>query len=176
MPIADAALAGARDEVKAWLRIESAEEDAVVDALVRSAIGHGEDFTGRALIARDELVMMPVSREWRRLPLTPVSAITQVTGVPAEGAAFLLPVESYAVDIDGNGDGWVRVIEPGAAGRIAVGCTVGMAADWQGLPPAIRQGAVRLAAFMFGQRDGDGGAPPAAVSALWRPWRRMRLS
>ncbi|MCF8708570.1 head-tail connector protein [Rhizorhapis sp. SPR117] len=175
MPIGDAALDGARAEVKAWLRLETENEDAIVDALIRSAIGHGEGFTGRALIVREEVQRLPASREWQRLTMTPVSAITSVMGIPADGAGFLLPVERYAVDIDGNGDGWVRLIEPGAAGRIDVTHMAGMAADWASLPDAIRQGAVRLAAHMFAQRDGDGGAPPAAVSALWQPWRRMRI-
>lgn len=175
MPIGDAALDGARDEVKAWLRLETADEDALVDRLIRSAIGYGEGFTGQALIVRDEVQRLPASREWQRLSWTPVRAITEVTGVPAEGAAFALPAGSYAVDIDGNGDGWVRVTQPGSAGRVEVTASAGLAADWAGLPEAIRQGVVRLAAHMFAQRDGDGGAPPAAVSALWRPWRRMRI-
>jgi uncharacterized phiE125 gp8 family phage protein len=175
MPIGDAALEGARDEVKAWLRLEGSQEDALIDRLVRSAIGHGEGFTGRALIVREEVERLPASREWQRLSWTPVGAITGVVGIPAEGAAFAMPVGSYAVDIDGNGDGWVRVIAPGAAGRIDVSFTAGLAANWAALPEAIRQGVVRLAAHMFAHRDGDGGAPPAAVSALWQPWRRMRI-
>lgn len=175
MPIGDAALEGARAEVKAWLRLDSADEDALIDRLVRSAIGYGEGFMGRALIVREEVERLSASREWQRLSRTPVGAISGVMGIPAEGAAFALPVGSYAVDIDGNGDGWVRVIQPGAAGRIDVTFTAGLAANWLGLPEAIRQGAVRLAAHMFAQRDGDGGGPPASVSALWRPWRRMRI-
>lgn len=176
MPIGDAALIGAREEVKAWLRLETAFEDALLDRLVRSAIGHGEGFTGQALIVREEVERLPVSREWQRLRWTPVRALTGVMGIPAEGAAFALSPESYAIDIDGNGDGWVRVTAPGAAGRIDVTASVGLAADWAGLPEAVRQGAVRLAAHMFAHRDGDGGTPPAAVSALWRPWRRMRIN
>lgn len=176
MPIGDAALVGAREEVKAWLRLETGEEDAIVDRLVRSAIGCCEGFVGQVLILREEVQRLPVSREWQRLRWTPVSAIMGVMGVPAEGAAFALPVGAYGVDIDGNGDGWVRMTAPGAAGRVDVTCMAGLAADWAGLPEAIRQGVVRLAAHMFAQRDGDGSAPPAVVSALWRPWRRMRLA
>jgi hypothetical protein len=37
---------------------------------------------------------------------------------------------------------------------------------------------VRLAADAYRRRDGDGAGsqPPTAVAALWRPWRRMRLT
>src|SRR3546814_679760 len=120
MPIGDAALAGAREEVKAWLRLETEEEDAIVDRLVRSAIGCCEGFVGQALILREEVQRLPVSREWQRLRWTPVSAIMGVTGLPAEGAVFALPIGAYGVDIDGNGDGWVRVTASGAAGRVDV--------------------------------------------------------
>lgn len=175
MPIGNAALEGAREEVKAWLRLETGEEDALIDRLVRSAIGFGEGFIGQALIVREEVQRLPASRDWQRLNLTPVRAITSVMGVPAEGAAFPMPMGNYGVDIDANGDGWVRVMEPGAAGRIDVAFSTGLAMEWGGLPEAMRQGAVRLASHMFTHRDGDGGGPPAAVSALWRPWRRMRI-
>jgi hypothetical protein len=41
----------------------------------------------------------------------------------------------------------------------------------------LRQGVVRLAAHLYAERDGpELGGPPAAVTALWRPWRRMRLA
>src|SRR3546814_2135654 len=63
-----------------------------------------------------------------------------------------------------------------AAGRVDVTFMAGLATDWAGVPEAIRQGAVRLAAHMFAQRDGEGSAPPAVVSAPWRRWRRMRLA
>ena len=51
-----------------------------------------------------------------------------------------------------------------------------MAADQNGVPEPVRQGVLRLVAHLFASRDGDGGAPPAAVTALWRPYRRMRLA
>ena len=52
----------------------------------------------------------------------------------------------------------------------------GMASDGNGVPEPLRQGIVRLTAYLFNARDGSGGEPPAAVTALWRPYRRMRLS
>ena len=61
--------------------------------------------------------------------------------------------------------------------RIAVAYRAGLAADWPSLPEALRQGAVRLVAHLHAHRDaGDDAGPPAAVAALWRPYRRMRLS
>lgn len=177
--VAPEALAAAR----AYLRIETADEDAVLSEMIGAAMAMGERFTGQVLLTRTLTEIVPVRREWTRLAATPVRAVTGVEGLPAEGAAFALPVGAYAIDIDAGGDGWVRVPQPGAAGRVRVTLSAGMASEWGTLPEPIRHGILRLSAHLFDARGraaqsgndrGDGGVP-AAVTALWRPWRRMRL-
>ena len=44
-----------------------------------------------------------------------------------------------------------------------------------GVPEAIRQGIVRMTQHLHDARDGAGAAPPAAIAALWQPWRRLTL-
>lgn len=174
-PFPGAAIADARAAARAHLRIAGDGEDALIDGYAASALALGEAFTGTAWIARGWTDVMPVSRAWQRVMIGPVSAITAVEGVPAEGEAFALPADAYAIDIDASGDGWVRVVAPGAAGRVRVTLSAGAAAGWGDLPPPLAQGAVLLIAHLFEHRESEA-APPAAVSALWRPWRRMRLS
>ena len=65
-------------------------------------------------------------------------------------------------------------MQQGSADRVEVDLTAGIAADWTSLPDALRQGIVRLAAHLFVERE-NGVPAPAIVTALWRPWRRMRL-
>lgn len=115
-----------------------------------------------------------MSRAWQRLGIGGVTAIESVEGLPADGAAFAMPVDAYGIDIDAHGEGWVRVGAPGAAGRVRITFGAGAAAGWGDLPPPLAQGAVLLIAHLFEHRETDA-APPAAVSALWRPWRRVRL-
>jgi uncharacterized phiE125 gp8 family phage protein len=69
----------------------------------------------------------------------------------------------------------VRVVAPGAAARVAVSYRAGLAAGWEELPAGIAHGLVMLVAHLFEARGRDL-APPAAVAALWRPHRRMRLA
>jgi len=174
-PFPAAAIAAARDAVKAHLRIEGAHEDAAIERVVATALALGEAFTGTAWIARDWQAAMPATRGWQLLATAPVTAITQVEGLPAGGPASALPADGYAIDIDANGQGWVRVTAAEAmGGRVRVTFAAGAAAGWGDLPPPIAQGAVLLAAHCLEARI-EGAAPPAVVAALWRPWRRMRL-
>ena len=169
--------ADAVDAAKTYLRIEHDEDDATLVSLMAAAIGHVEAFTNQLLLRRSGIQRMTASNQWTRIGVTPVQAITSVTGIPAEGAAFLLPVSAYGIDIDGSGDGWVRVTQPGAAGRVDVSVEAGMAPSWGGIPEPLRLAVLRLTGHLYAYRDAPGDAgPPAAVAALLRPWRRIRLS
>jgi uncharacterized phiE125 gp8 family phage protein len=161
-------------EVKAFLRIATSEEDALLAAMVRAAAETCEAFTGRALLVRAVEEMLPASRAWTRLGLAPVAAIEAVALVGADGAVSALAASDYAIDIDAAGEGWVRLTIGLEPKRVRVSYRAGLAADANGLPEALRHGIVRLAAYLYASRDRPDG-PPAAVTALWRPWRRLRL-
>lgn len=50
------------------------------------------------------------------------------------------------------------------------------ATQWSDLDDALRHGIIRFAAYQYRERDeGAGEQLPAAITALWRPWRRVRL-
>jgi uncharacterized phiE125 gp8 family phage protein len=165
----------AMSEAQAYLRIETGEEEALLAGLIRSASGLCEAFVNQVVIARPFEIHLPASCNWQRLPLTPVKSITQVAALDADGIAATLPADGYAIDIDSSGDGWLRLSQRGGT-RIRVTGTAGIADDENGVPVPIRQGVLRMVAHLFASRDGEGGEPPAAVTALWRPYRRLRVS
>jgi uncharacterized phiE125 gp8 family phage protein len=158
-------------EAQAYVRVETGEEEALLAGLIRTASALCEAFLGQVVVARGFTVDVPASACWQRLDTGPVQSIETV-----EAAGVALPSGSYAVDIDARGDGWVRVLDAGDATRVRVSGTAGLAVDENGVPEPIRQGVLRLVAHLFTARDGDAGEPPAAVTALWRPYRRMRLA
>jgi uncharacterized phiE125 gp8 family phage protein len=158
-------------EAQAYVRIETGEEEALLAGLIRTASALCEAFLGQVVIARAFTADVPASASWQRIETGPVQSID---GVEAAGVA--LPSSSYAVDIDARDDGWVRVLDAGDATRVRVSGTAGLAMDENDVPEPIRQGVLRLVAHLFTARDGDAGEPPAAVTALWRPYRRMRLA
>lgn len=166
----------ALEEVRAFLRIGNGDEDALLSAMIRTATDCAERFIGSPTIIRHIGEVLPTTGVWTALSVSPVASISMVEGLPADGAAHPLPVSDYAIDIDASSRGWVRVIRAGAAGRIRVRYLAGLGNNWNAVPEPIRHGIVRLAAHLFTTNDGDGTMPPAVVAALWRPYRRMRLT
>ena len=166
----------ALEDVKAFLRVSVDDEDGLLAGLAAAAAETCEAFTGRALVERAVEEVLAAARRWTRLEAAPVRAITAVAALAEDGSAAPLPAGDYAIDIDAAGDGWVRLAAAPGCKRIRVSYSAGMAAAADGLPEALRHGIVRLAAFFYTARDRQESAgPPAAVTALWRPWRRLRL-
>lgn len=179
-PLAPAALA----ELKDWLGIAvpTTGEDAGLTALLRAALDSCEAFTGTLPLQAgcEELVDGAAGwpgSGWLVLSSRPVQAITAVQAAPAGAPRTDLPAAAYAIDLGAEGTGRVRLLAPVTTARCAVRYTAGLAPDWASLPDGLRHGIVRLAAHHYRLRDtpGEGPQPPAAVAALWRPWRTLRL-
>lgn len=163
-------------EAQAYVRAETGEEEALLAGLIRTASAICEAFLGQVVVAREFSEVVPASSDWQRLGVAPVTSITGVEALAPDGSLTPLAASAYGIDIDSSGDGWVRLIDPTAASRARVSGVAGMATSCNEVPEPIRQGVIRLTAHMFSARDGGGGEPPAAVTALWRPYRRMRLA
>ena len=158
-------------EAQAFARIETNEEEALVAGMIRSASALCEAFLGQVVIARTFTEQLSASAEWKQLNSLPVRSIDAVTsgGEPLAATAF-------ATDIDSSGGGWVRVTDPAVTGPIEVSGTAGLAVSRNSVPEPVRHGVVRLVSHLFAGRDGENGEIPAAVTALWRPFRRVRVA
>ena len=165
-------------DLKQWLGITTAQDDAVLTGLLRAGLDTCEAFTGSMPVRAICEEVLPLSSGWQKLSTRPVQEITGVAAILAGGTRSALPLGAYAIDLDADGGGRVMVMAPGAAVRLAVQFAAGLAADWESLPEALRHGLLRLAAHQHREREGPGAAalPPASVAALWRPWRRMHLA
>ena len=166
--VGDRALAVAA--AKGVLRVSLSDEDALIAAFAETALGLCEQFIGEVTIVRTLRDRLPVSTAWQRLAAGPVRSISGVETL----AGVALPVDAYAIDVDAKGDGWVRVIDGADARQVVAVFEAGLAVDWSTLPAPLRQGVALLAAFLFDERD-TSVAPPTAVTALWRPFRRIML-
>ena len=160
-------------ELKQWLGITVAADDAPLAGLLTAALDMCESFTGRMPLAQTCEEALLAQGGWQMLATRPVTAVLEVKRI--DGTP--LPPEGYAIELEADGSARVRLFGP-EAGRATVRFTAGLAPAWEALPEGLRHGIVRLAAHQHREREGSGAAPlpPAAVVALWRPWRRMRLA
>jgi len=162
-----AALGDALPALRADLRLDGDVADGELERCLRAAAGLCEAFTGLALIEREVVERLGCDGRWSALTRRPVGAITGVTA--ADGAA--LGTGDYGMDIGADGTGLVR-----GPGMLRVTYRAGLGADWASVPEALALGVVRLAGHLWTHRDGTEGKPPAAVAALWAPWRQLTLA
>jgi uncharacterized phiE125 gp8 family phage protein len=166
------AVAAAKD----YLRIDGASEDALISGLVSTAVESCEGFVGRVLIARGMSETLVSMVAWQKLTAGPVVSVTSVTALTVNGVESAFLAADYELDIDANGGGRVRFLTGLNTTRAVVRYQAGSGAGWADIPGSLRQGIVRLVAHWHVYRDREEApVPPAAVAALWRPERRMRL-
>lgn len=167
----------ALSELKAWLGITTTREDAELTALLGAALELCEGFIGVMPLQSGCEEVLAASGDWQTLGTRPVQAISGISAIALDGTRAALAASAYEIDLDADGGGMVRLLVPLDQRRIAVRFTAGLASDWAALPEALSHGVLRLAASQHRLRDSDKppALPPAAVAALWRPWRRMRL-
>ncbi|HKR92528.1 head-tail connector protein [Novosphingobium sp.] len=174
-----AALPGAAlAELKQWLGITTGRDDAPLAGLLSAALDICEGFTGQMPLEAECEEVLPALPGWHALTTRPVQAIAAIEGIGPDGVRFPLDADSYEIELEADGTGRVRLPSFGDDARVAVRFTAGIAPDWNALPPSLRHGLLRLAAHQHRERENEGAAPlpPAAVVALWRPWRRVRLA
>ncbi len=168
------ALPVALAELKAFLRISVSDEDALLAGLVRAAAELCEAFTGRALIERTVTEVAAAAAVRIPLGAGPVRAIESVATLDEAGALSLLGADAFTAEIDAAGQGSVTLHAATERRRLSITYRAGMAADWNGVPEMLRHGIVRLAAQYYLRRGETRDAEvPAAVTALWRPWRQL---
>lgn len=167
-------------ELKQWLGISRNTEDALLAGLLRAALDLCEAFTGQAPLAQLIEERLPPQRGLQLLGARPVREIAMVEVIAADGSRSPLTALDYSAEIAACGTASFRLLVPVEGRALAVRLVAGIAGEWATLPPALRQGMIRLAAHHYRDRDADGqrspAPPPVSVTALWQPWRLMRLA
>ena len=172
----DAALA----ELKHWLGINRANDDDSLRQLLGTSLAMCEAFTGRTPLRQTVEETIPLIGGWQELVSRPVSALSSAAVLGDNGLRTPITTLSDALAWRISSTACVRLLRPFEGQGLVLQLVTGIAADWISLPAPLRQGIIRLAAHHFRERDGasankTGSVPPASVTALWRPWREVRL-
>jgi uncharacterized phiE125 gp8 family phage protein len=174
-------------EVKAHLRIDASEEDALLATLIVAARMFVERTLGVALITQGWsyfLDFWPPSG-CLTLPIAPVQDITAVTVHDGASGATEFDAASYAVDVLSAP---ARVVLKGAVPPVAsrvlnafeIAFTAGYGDEAEDVPAPIRHALTLLVAHWFERREpvvlGLGAQEvPTTVAGLLLPYRRVRL-
>lgn len=188
-------------EAKAHLRVEIADDDALIADLVAAARQAAESHTRRALITQTwrltldrfpgkplpwwdgvrEGADVPEPANAIELPRPPLQSVTSVTAYDDADAATVMAATDYFVDSDHepgrvvlrSGKTWPVVLRVAAGVEIEYVAGYGAATD---VPEAIRQGLLLLVGHFYENREAVAAAGavselPLGVAALWRPYR-----
>jgi len=172
-------LAEARD----FLRLDSAEEDAILAACIMAARQACESFTGRSLITQSWQLYLD---QWPTgpipLPRPPLQAVTGIKVFAADGTETVLQTDDFWIDAAAApGRLMARsatvLPQPGRRlGGIEITYSAGYGDSWNDVPQAIRQGLLMAVANFYENRlvETSGGLP-LPIAALWQPYRVVRL-
>lgn len=171
-------------ELKAFLRIDSEAEDALLTALIPAARLTVEAAAGLILMRQTWRLVRDAWPGERvlRLPLKPVLALEAVRIVDAAGDAASLDIAGFTLDAISDPPRLLRPADVAAPGAelngIEIDLALGFGNSADDVPAALRQAVLRLAAHWFEHRGEEPGAAPPLpgdVVALTAPYRRARL-
>lgn len=168
--------AAALAELKQWLAITTTGEDALLASLIDSAVAMCRRFTGILPLQATLVEDVAADGRWAELGGRPFAAWHEaaITRPPAQRR--VLEAECYVLEPRGDGSARIRIAGAMGVPMAEIVYEAGLADDWSALDPGLRHGIVRYAAELYRQRErGETDRPPAAVTALWRPWREVRL-
>lgn len=166
-------------ELKHWLGITRPDEDTALTGLLAASLAICEAFTGQTPLAQRVEEIVAPRTGWQELTSRPVRAVTGVALIAADGSRTALSLPTDVIEWRIAGSACVQLLRPFDGTGIAIALQTGIADEWDGVPAPLRHGIIRLAAHHYRDRDRDPKAslaPPASVTALWRPWRATRLT
>lgn len=165
---------------KLHCRVDSSDEDGMIEALIAAARAHIEDATGRALVERTLELRVDAWPTRLYLPAPPAMRIVSVTAIDDAGAAAVLESAAYALRT-GVEPGYVvfdSALRPAvdladfAGVRVRYVAGYGAASD---VPTPLKQALLLLVGHWYANREAVGqsnqAALPFAVEALIAPYR-----
>jgi len=161
-------------ELRIWLRLDvRAEEDSLLENLIATAADQCERYIGQRLMMGPCVDNVPADGQWHQLEYRPVHLINGVDLFDANNSARPLPAAHYEVNITKEAVGEVRA-QVQAGNVVSVRYYAGLANGVSDVPPVLRQGILRLAAYHYATRDSSD-ALPDVVASLWQSFRKMKL-
>ena len=163
-------------EFKDWLGISRPNEDPLLVDLLAASLATCEAFTELAPLEQTVEERIPPKKGLYRARSRPARMLLNAELIEQDGTRTSLGGQGHGFELDHEGVAIANLKCNLEGQAVVVALVVGIAPDWESIPKALRQGIVRLAAHYYRDRDQQRALPPpASVTALWRPWRTVRL-
>ena len=164
-------------EFKDWLGITRPNDDPMLVELLAASLATCEAFTGQAPLEQIIEERIPAKKGLYCVRSRPARMLLNAELIEQNGTRSSLSGQGHGFELDHEGVAAADLKFDMAGQAVAVTLVVGIASNWESIPKALRQGIIRLAAHYYRDRDQQRTLPPpASVTALWRPWRAMRLA
>jgi uncharacterized phiE125 gp8 family phage protein len=164
-------------EAKAQCRVDSDDENALLDGLIAAATDYVEQYTGRAIIAQTWRVTLDEFTTSLLLPKGPVQTVTHVRYFDSEGAEQTVLAGDYTLD-NASDPAWVVINSDASWPETQSGVNmvkVTFVSGYPAVPAAIKQAILLLIGQWFDQRADVSEkamiAMPNAVEALLTNYR-----
>ncbi|HTT98962.1 MAG TPA: head-tail connector protein [Rhizomicrobium sp.] len=167
------------DEAKLHLKVDTTDDDALIERLITAARARAEWHTGRAFITQSWVLWSDCWAELVEIPLPPLQAVTAVNVYAGDGTATTIDASNYTVDAASQPArvlfGCIPPIALRAINAVSIAFTAGYGDAAGDVPAPVCEAILEIAAELYTHR-GDG---PEEISlsaqALLAPYRVFKL-
>lgn len=159
-------------DAKAHLRVETADDDALITAHIGAACEHVEHVTGRAIATQTwELVMDRFPSGSIAVPLPPLQSVNAITYIDTAGDTQVWAAANYSVDAVGGRVAPAYGASFPATRAVHNAVKVRFTAGYTALPAAIQAAVLLLVGDLYANREAQQEVPlhenRAAERLLW---------
>jgi uncharacterized phiE125 gp8 family phage protein len=161
-------------ETKSWLRLDSADEDDLLTALIKTARIRSETITNRAMITQtvQETFVRYSASGVIDFSFAPVQSINSVVKIASNGAETILTATDYFADLDNNR---IKVNSLSGAASFRIEYIAGYGLLSTDVPAPLKTAILLQIAWLFEHRDEDSEFIPRSAQLLLASYGRIRL-
>jgi uncharacterized phiE125 gp8 family phage protein len=167
-------------EAKAHLKVDTADDDALITRLIAAARARAEWHTGRALITQGWTLRLDTfpCDGIIQIPFPPLVSVTSLTTYARDDSATVMNVTHYTVDT-ANGRLALKPDRPPPTNlrridAIALAFTAGYG-DASAVPPLLKAAILAIVAYLYEHRGEAPADLPPDTLALLAPYRILKV-
>lgn len=167
------------DEAKLHLKVDSADDNVLISALIETARQLAERETNRAFITQTWRMYLDYAPAEIDIPKPPLQSVVAITVIDEEGAETVVGDTMYDVDASENSPGRVK-LKSGSAwpshrgfASFIVEFKAGYGDAGTDIPEALKQGILQLLGHLYDNRGAE--EIPKGIKALFWSFKILRI-